>query len=135
MARKPVDATAGCVAPQRNFTDPRIEDHAKVSNKGFDQRGNAQIVCNEEQIILAADVTNQANDQRQVQPMVSQAQENLTAAGVAEKIGALDADSGYYRRRECFPFEARRSIRTSPRPPQRSREGACDSRRSVPSAI
>ena len=68
----------------------------KVSNQGFDQCGNAQIVCNEAQIILAADVTNQANDQRQVKPMVSQAQENLTQAGVAETIGALAADAGYY---------------------------------------
>ena len=92
--RKPVDPTPEPKA-QRNFTDPESKI-MKVSNKGFDQCGNAQIVCNAEQIILAADVTNQANDQRQVQPMVSQAQENLTQAGVAEKIGALDADAGYY---------------------------------------
>ena len=69
---------------------------SRVSNKGFDQCGNTQAVANGEQIILAADVTDQANDKRQVQPMVSQAQENLAAAGVEEKIGALDADSGYY---------------------------------------
>jgi myosin heavy subunit len=93
-ARKPVDPTPEPKA-QRNFTDPESKI-MKVSNKGFDQCGNAQIVCNEEQIILAADVTDQANDKRQVKPMVSQAQENLTQAGVAEKIGALDADAGYY---------------------------------------
>ena len=93
-ARKPVDPTPDPKA-QRNFTDPESKI-MKVSNKGFDQCGNAQIVCNEEQIIVAADVTDQANDKRQVQPMVSQAQENLAAAGVEEKIGALDADTGYY---------------------------------------
>jgi len=93
-ARPPVDPTPGPKA-QRNFTDPESKI-MKVSNKGFDQCGNAQAVCNEEQIIVAADVTDQANDKRQVQPMVSQAQENLVAAGVEEKIGALDADSGYY---------------------------------------
>lgn len=93
-ARKPVDPTPEPKA-QRNFTDPESKI-MKVSNKGFDQCGNAQIVCNEEQIILAADVTDQANDKRQVKPMVSQARENLTQAGVAETIGALNADSGYY---------------------------------------
>ena len=93
-ARQPVDPTPDPKA-QRNFTDPESKI-MKVSNKGFDQCGNAQAVANEEQIILAADVTDQANDKRQVQPMASQAQENLTRAGVEEKIGALDADSGYY---------------------------------------
>jgi hypothetical protein len=41
-------------------------------------------------------VTPQANDKQQVKPMVGEALENLIAAGVEEKIGALDADSGYY---------------------------------------
>ena len=93
-ARAPIDPTPEPKA-QRNFTDPESKI-MKVSNKGFEQCGNAQAVCNEEQIIVAADVTDQANDKRQVQPMVSQAQENLAAAGVEEKIGALDADTGYY---------------------------------------
>jgi len=93
-ARKPVDPTPDAKA-QRNFTDPESKI-MKTSNKGFDQCGNAQIVVNAEQIILAADVTNQANDKQQVEPMVAQAKQNLTAAGVEEKIGALDADAGYY---------------------------------------
>ncbi len=92
--RQPVDPTPDPKA-QRNFTDPESKI-MKVSNKGFDQCGNAQAVANEEQIIVAADVTAAANDKQQVEPMVSQAQENLEAAGVKEKIGALDADSGYY---------------------------------------
>jgi len=49
----------------------------KVSNKGFDQCGNAQAVVNREQIILAADVTNQTNDVQQVVPLLEQTQENL----------------------------------------------------------
>jgi transposase len=92
--RKPVDPTPDPKA-QRNFTDPESKI-MKVPNKGFDQCGNAQAVANEEQIILAADVTAAANDKQQVKPMVEQAQENLEAAAVEEKIGALDADSGYY---------------------------------------
>ena len=68
----------------------------KASNKGWDQCGNAQAVANEHQIILAADVTDQANDKRQAVPMVDQARENLDAAGVEQAIGAALMDSGYY---------------------------------------
>ena len=103
-ARQAVDPTPEPKA-QRNFTDPESKI-MKVSNlvlslegKGFEQCGNAQAVCNEDQIIVAIRrrrMTDQANDKRQVQPMVRQAQENLAAAVVEEKIGALDADSGYY---------------------------------------
>jgi len=80
---------------QYNFTDPQ-SGIMKVSNKGFDQCGNAQAVVNQKQIILAGDVVPEANDKREVEPMVGQAQANLEAAGVQERIGALDADSGYY---------------------------------------
>jgi transposase len=92
--RKPVD-TAPKPKAQYNFTDPESKI-MKVSNKGFDQCGNAQALANEAQIIIAADVTPQANDKRQVVPMVEQSQENLEAAGVDEKIGVLDADAGYF---------------------------------------
>jgi hypothetical protein len=93
--RAPLDPTPQPKV-QRNFTDPESKI-MKASNKGFDPCGNAQIVCNEEQIIVAADVTDQANDKRQVRPMATQAQENLAADGVEQKIEARDADSGYYR--------------------------------------
>ncbi len=80
---------------QYNFTDPESQI-MKVSNKGWDQCGNAQLAVNEHQIIVAADVTNEANDKKQVQPMVEQLQENLAAAGVTEKVKEMVADSGFY---------------------------------------
>jgi len=80
---------------QRNFTDPESRI-MKTSNKGFDQCGNAQAVANEQQIIIAADVTNQANDVRQAVPMVDQTIQNLDAAGITENVGAFTADTGYF---------------------------------------
>lgn len=80
---------------QRNFTDPESKI-MKTSNKGFDQCGNAQAVANEQQIIIAADVTNQANDVRQTVPMVKQTIANLDAASVEENIKAFTADAGYF---------------------------------------
>lgn len=80
---------------QRNFTDPESKI-MKTSNKGFDQCGNAQAVTNEEQIIVAADVTDQANDSHQVVPMVKQTIENLNDVEVTGKIRAFSADAGYF---------------------------------------
>jgi len=84
---------------QYNFTDP-TSSIMKANNKGWDQCGNAQaVVDGENQIILAGDVTNQANDKRQVQPMMGQAIENIEATQSPEEeaaIGAASMDSGYF---------------------------------------
>src|SRR5262249_29726027 len=80
---------------QYNFTDPESQI-MKVPNKGWDQCGNAEAAVNAHQIIVAADVTDEANDKQQVRPMVEQLQQNLAAAGVAEKVKEMVADSGFY---------------------------------------
>ena len=91
---------------QINFTDPESRI-MKTSNKGWDQCGNAQAVANEAQIILAADVTDQANDKRQAVPMMDQARENLDAVGVETAIGAGLMDSGYYSETNTADLEER----------------------------
>ena len=49
---------------QYNFTDPESKI-MKVSNKGWDQCGNAQAaVDSHKQIVVACDVTNETNDKR-----------------------------------------------------------------------
>jgi transposase len=80
---------------QYNFTDPDSQI-MKVSNKGWDQCMNAEIAVNENQIIVAADVTDETNDKQQVRPMVEQTQQNVAAAGVTEKVKEMVADSGFY---------------------------------------
>ena len=91
---------------QINFTDPESRI-MKASNKGWDQCGNAQAVTNEHQIILAADVTDQANDVRQVIPMVDQTRANLDAAGVKDAIKAMLGDAGYYSETNASALEQR----------------------------
>jgi len=80
---------------QYNFTDPESQI-MKVSNKGWDQCLNAEVAVNEHQIIVAADVTDETNDKKQVRPMIEQTQQNVAAAGVTEKIKEMVADSGFY---------------------------------------
>src|SRR3954465_14149806 len=91
---------------QINFTDPESRI-MRASNKACDQCGNAQAVTNEHQIILAADVTDQANDVRQLVPMVDQARANLEAAGVTEAIKAALGDAGYYSATNTADLETR----------------------------
>ena len=89
---------------QRNFTDPESKI-MKTSNRGFDQCGNAQAVANEEQIIVSADVTDQANDSQQVEPMVEQTLANLDAVGVEENVEAFTADAGYFSEENVTTLE------------------------------
>jgi transposase len=93
-ATPPAEAVPG-PKDQINFTDPESRI-MRASNKGWDQCGNAQAVTNEHQIILAADVTDQANDARQALPMVDQARANLDAAGMNDPIRAALGDAGFY---------------------------------------
>ena len=103
-AKAPADAVPD-PKDQINFTDPESRI-MKASNKGWDQCGNAQAVANEAQIILAADVTDQANDKRQALPMVDQTRENLDA-GVEQAIGAGVMDTGYYSEANTGGLEER----------------------------
>ncbi len=66
----------------------------RASNKGWDQCGNAQVVVDSaHQIIVAADVTHQANDVCQVLPMMAHAQKNV---GEANRIEKASMDAGYF---------------------------------------
>jgi hypothetical protein len=99
----PIDPTPGEKA-QTNFTDPEAKI-MKQSNKGFDYSYNAQaVVDGADQIIVAAEVTSQANDKQQAVPMAQAALDNLNAAGI-ERPTAADgtptpipntADTGYF---------------------------------------
>ena len=99
----PVDSTPEEKA-QTNFTDPEAKI-MKQSNKGFDYSYNAQaVVDSAEQIIVAAEVTSEANDKQQAVPMAQATLDNLNAAGIERPRGAdgklipipNTADSGYF---------------------------------------
>jgi len=96
-APSPVPAEQAVPDPkdQYNFTDPESRI-MKASNKGWDQCGNAQVVVNPAQLIVAADVTAEANDKRQLQPMLVQVCQNREAAGLTDTLDKAVADSGYF---------------------------------------
>jgi len=90
---KPADDT---VDPDTvaNVTDPDSE--MMKTRRGFIQGYNAQAVVTKNQIILAADVTTQANDINQLEPMLNQAQAVIeTIMGEDATLGVALADAGY----------------------------------------
>jgi transposase len=83
----PIDPTPDAKA-QTNFTDPEAKI-MKQSNKGFDYSYNAQaVVDGEKQIIVAAEVTDAANDKQQGVPLAQATLNNLAAAGIERPQGA-----------------------------------------------
>lgn len=76
-----------------NTTDP--DSRMLRARNRFVQGYNAQAAVSEDHVILAADVTNAANDTTCFEPMVGSATENLAAAG-AEPAGTFVADAGYW---------------------------------------
>jgi transposase len=87
-----------------NVTDP--ESRIMKTRKGYVQGYNAQAAVTEEQIIVAAEVTQEANDKKQLHPMIEKTAENIEAAGVEEKIGAALADAGYWSEANVQEAEA-----------------------------
>jgi len=76
-----------------NVTDP--DSRIMKTRKGYVQGLNAQAVVTEEQVIVAEDVTQQANDKQQLHPMLEQTEANRQAVGIKEKTGVALADAGY----------------------------------------
>ena len=78
---------------QRNFTDAESRIMSDGANKGsFVQGYNAQIaVDSASQVIVAAEVTQETNDKKQLLPMIA-----LIAANLEQKPEKVSADTGYF---------------------------------------
>jgi transposase len=77
-----------------NTTDP--DSRLLHTRKGAVQGYNAQAVTTLEQIIVAAELTQDANDFQQLGPMLTAISGTLDAAGIQDRPGTLAADSGYW---------------------------------------
>ncbi|MBU1469489.1 MAG: IS1182 family transposase [candidate division Zixibacteria bacterium] len=87
---------------QRNFTDPDSRIMVDGATKSFEQSYNCQAAVDDKaQVIVAANVTQQANDKRQMEPMVGKLKEN-TGGREPRK---LSADSGYFSEENVIILE------------------------------
>jgi len=110
--RTPVQETPDDKA-QTNFTDPELQI-MRTNNKGWEYCGNAQVrVDAAHQIIVACDVTAEANDKQQAAPMAQRTMAHLRQAGIATPTDATGAaqkipatyDSGYYSEAAAIAVE------------------------------
>jgi transposase len=77
-----------------NTTDP---DSRFVRGSGRTLQGyNAQAVATVDQVVVAAELTQQANDVQQLAPMLGATTATLAAAGILQRPERLAADSGYW---------------------------------------
>jgi hypothetical protein len=75
-----------------NTTDP--DSRFLRTRTGAVQGYNAQAVVTEQQIVIAAELTQQANDVQQLHPMLGAVDQALAAAEIPDRPGVVLADSG-----------------------------------------
>lgn len=90
--RKPKPPVAAGEA-KANTSDP--ESRIMKTKDGYVQGYNAQAVATEDQIVVAAEVTDEHNDHAQLHPMIAATNRSLGQAGIAEAVDRLLADAGY----------------------------------------
>jgi hypothetical protein len=78
---------------RRNITD--VDSRSVKTPRGFIQGYNAHAIVGEDQIILAADLTNRAGDGGMLEPMIDAGREQLAAIG-AKAPDTVLADAGYW---------------------------------------
>ena len=77
-----------------NLTDP--DSKRLKAREGYVQGFNAQAVVDEQQIVLAAEITNSNVDWSQLDPMVTATLAELERAGVTGRIETALADAQYW---------------------------------------
>ncbi|HYD02172.1 MAG TPA: transposase [Phycisphaerales bacterium] len=101
---RPPDVPAGKV----NTTDP--DSRSIPIGFGFVQGYNAQAAVNEQQIVLAAEITNSSTDFSQLDPMVTATLDELQRAGIDELPQAVAADAGYWNEQHMDEVVAHKHI-------------------------
>lgn len=77
---------------QKNFTDPESRIMMDGATKSFQQAYNAQAAVDSHwQVIVAAAITQEANDKKQLVPMLEQTERNI-----GSKPKHVTADAGYF---------------------------------------
>ena len=90
---------------------------------GWVQGYNAQAVCTEDQIVIAAEVTLSSADFGQLEPMIHATETELAAAGVTDTPEVVLADAGYRHTEQIERLTGRGTVVLVP-PDAGKRQGA-----------
>jgi transposase len=94
--RKPFPPDPDGLSKRKINTTDRDSRMIRREGRAPVQGYNAQAVATGNQIVVAADITQQSNDSGQLEPMIRQAVQTLDAAGLRQQIGTVLADGGYW---------------------------------------
>ena len=104
-----------------NLTDP--DCRLQKVRQGWVQGYNAQAVVNEQQIVLAAEVTVDSPDFGHLEPMIDALEHQLTTAGITERPDVVLADAGYWHQEQMQEITSR-GMQVLVPPDSRNRRGA-----------
>lgn len=104
-----------------HLTDP--DCRLQKVRQGWVQGYNAQAVVNEQQIVLAAEITIDSPDFGHLGPMIDATERQLAKAGIAERPEVVLADAGYWHQVQMQEIISR-GMRVLVPPDSRSRDGA-----------
>lgn len=114
---RPPQVPAGKV----NLTD--ADSKRLKAREGYVQGYNAQAVVDEQQIVLAAEITNTNTDWSQLDPMVTATLQELERAGVSGRIETALADAQYWNEEHMDEVIANKHIQVLT-PPDGSSRGS-----------
>jgi transposase len=114
---QPPDRPAGKI----NVTDP--DSRLVKAMHGWIQGYNAQAAVDEQQVVLAAEITIDSPDFGHLEPMVDAAEAELEKAGVTDKPKVALADAGYWHQKQMESVVSR-GIQVLIPPDSKKREGA-----------
>ena len=104
-----------------NLTDP--DCRLQKVRQGWVQGYNAQAVVNEQQIVLAAEITVDSPDFGHLEPMIDALEQQLTRVGIAERPEVVLADAGYWHQEQMQQITSR-GMQVLVPPDSRNRKGA-----------
>src|SRR5215212_4200708 len=104
-----------------NVTDP--DSRNVKTSRGWVQGYNAQAVCTERQIVIAAEVTVDSPDFGHLEPMIAATETELAAAGISAAPEVVLADAGYWHSEQMEHLTGRGTVVLIP-PDAGKRKGA-----------
>ena len=88
-----------------NVTDPDCRN--VKTPRGWVQGYNAQAVCNEQQIVIAAEINADSPDFGHLAPMIAATERELDAAGIRDQLEVVVADTGYWHQEQMDSIVSR----------------------------
>ena len=106
---------------EANLTDP--DARVMKAFRGYVQGYNVQAAVNEQQVVLAAEITVESGDFSHLKPMVDATLRELEQAGISDKPQTALADAGYWNEQHMDAVTAEHGVQVLIPPDSSRRKG------------